>query len=98
MEYTPNSTALRGYYNRVHYRLGGYYSNTYLRIHEKQLQDYGISFGVGLPFKNTNSSFNIGVVVGQRGTLTNNLIKENFSIVNFGLTLHDFWFFKRKFD
>jgi hypothetical protein len=98
LEYTPNNQAIRGYYNRVHYRFGGYYSNTYLRIRGEQLQDYGISFGVGLPFKNTKSSFNLGVVVGQRGTLTNNLIKESYGIVNFGLTLHDFWFFKRKFD
>ena len=98
MEYTPNDQALQGYYNRVHYRLGGYYSNNYLRIREQQLQDYGISFGVGLPFKGSKSSFNLGVIIGQRGTLTNNLIKENFTMVNFGLTLHDFWFYKRKFD
>ncbi len=98
IEYTPNEQALQGYYNRMHYRLGGYYSNNYLRIREQQLQDYGISFGVGLPFKGTKSSFNLGVIVGQRGTLTNNLIKENYTMVNFGLTLHDFWFYKRKFD
>ena len=98
VEYTPNQQAIQGYFNRVHYRLGGYYSNTYLRIRGEQLQDYGISFGVGLPFKGAKSSFNFGFIVGQRGTLTNNLIKENYGIVNFGLTLHDFWFFKRKFD
>ncbi len=98
LEYTPNDQALRGYYNRVHYRFGGYYSNSYLRIRGEQIQDRGISFGVGLPLKGTKSSFNLGLIVGQRGTLTNNLIKENYGIVNFGLTLHDFWFFKRKFD
>lgn len=98
VEYTPNEQALRGYYNRVHYRLGGYYSNSYLRIRGEQLQDYGISFGVGLPFKSSKSSFNIGFALGQRGTLKNNLIKENYGIVNIGLTLHDFWFVKRKFD
>jgi len=98
LEYTPNDQALRGYYNRIHYRFGGYYSNTYLRIREEQLQDYGMSFGVGLPFRNTKSSFNLGFIVGQRGTTKNNLIKESYGMVNFGLTFHDFWFFKRKFD
>ncbi len=98
LEFTPDYQALRGYYKRVHYRLGGYFANTYLSIREQQIQDYGISFGVGLPFKGTRSSFNLGVIVGQRGTLTNNLIKENYGVVNFGLTLHDFWFFKRKID
>jgi len=98
IEYTPNETALKGYLNRVHYRFGGYYSNTYLRIRNEQLQDFGISFGVGLPFKNTKSTFNLGLVYGQRGTLSQNLIKENYGIINFGLTLHDFWFYKRKID
>ena len=98
VEYTPDPQALRGYFNRVHYRLGGYYSNSYLRIRGEQLQDYGMSFGVGLPIKGDKSSFNFGFIVGQRGTLNKNLIKENYGIVNFGLTLHDFWFFKRKFD
>lgn len=98
LEYTPDYQAVRGYFNKVHYRLGGYYSNNYLRIRGEQLRDYGISFGVGLPLRNTKSSFNIGFMGGQRGTLDKNLVKETYGMVNFGLTLHDFWFFKRKFD
>lgn len=98
MEYTPNYEALRGYLNRVHYRFGGYYSNSYLRIRGEQIQDYGITFGVGLPFKGTKTTFNLGMVLGQRGTTDNSLIKENYGIINLSFTLHDFWFFKRKFD
>ncbi len=97
-EYIPDATALRGYLNHVRYRLGGYYTNSYIRIRGEQINDYGITFGVGLPFKNSKTTFNLGVVLGQRGTLNNNLIKENYGIVNFSLVLTDFWFFKRKFD
>lgn len=98
MEYTPDYKALRGYFNKVHYRLGGYYSNSYLRIHEEQLTDYGITFGIGLPLRGLKSTFNLGMVLGQRGTLENNLIKENYGMIHINFTLHDFWFFKRKFD
>jgi hypothetical protein len=98
IEYTPDPEAFRGYFNRVHYRLGGYYTNSYLRIRGEQLKDYGITFGVGLPFKGTKTTFNLGVVLGQRGTMDNNLISENYGIINLSFTLHDFWFFKRKFD
>lgn len=98
IEFTPDPEAFRGYFNRVHYRLGGYYSNSYLRIRGEQLKDYGITFGVGLPFKGTKTTFNLGVVLGQRGTLDNNLVRENYGIINLSFTLHDFWFFKRKFD
>lgn len=98
MEYTPNEEALRGYFNRVHYRLGGYYSDSYLSIRNEQLSDYGITFGVGLPLKGYKSSFNLGMVIGQRGTLENNLIKENYRMLQISFTLYDFWFYKRKFD
>ncbi len=98
LEFIPNEADLQGYLNHVRYRLGGYYTNSYIRIRGEQLNDYGITFGIGLPFKNTKTTFNLGVVLGQRGTLSNNLIKENYGIVNLSLVLHDFWFFKRKFD
>jgi hypothetical protein len=98
IEYTPNDQALQGYLKKVHYRVGGYYTNNYLQIHGEQLKDYGLSIGLGLPFKGNKTSFNLGFIIGQRGTVSKGLIKENYGIVNFGLTLHDFWFFKRKFD
>ena len=98
LEYTPNHDALRGYFNRVHYRLGGYSSNSYLSIRGEQLTDYGITFGVGLPLRGTKTTFNLGMVLGQRGTLNNNLIKENYGMIHVSFTMHDFWFFKRQFD
>ena len=99
IEFTPGNTgSIKKYLNRIQYRLGGYYSNSYLRIRETQIQDYGITFGVGLPFRNTKTTFNLGFVFGQRGTLTNNLIKENYGIMNFSMTFHDLWFFKSVID
>jgi hypothetical protein len=98
VEYIPEYSALRGYYKKVHYRVGGYYTNTYLSIQGNQIIDYGITFGVGLPFRNTKTMFNIGFIAGQRGTTENDLIKENYGIVNVSFTLNDFWFFKRKYE
>jgi hypothetical protein len=80
------------------YRLGGHYHNSYLQLDGEQLKDYGISFGVGLPLRNTKSSFNLTLEAGRRGTLENNLIRENYLFLSFSVTLHDFWFMKRKFD
>jgi hypothetical protein len=98
VEYIPDSEAIRGYYNHIRYRLGGYYTNTYLRIGTDQVKDYGITFGVGLPLKGMRSTLNIGAVLGQRGNLSNNLIKETYGVFNLSLTLHDYWFLKRQFD
>jgi len=98
IEFVPNSRDLRNYLNSIHYRIGGHYSNSYLQLNGKQLTDFGISFGLGLPLRGSRSIFNIAFELGQRGTLDNNLIKEKYGILSFSLTLYDFWFVQQKFD
>jgi hypothetical protein len=109
IEYTPDVNALRGYHNYISYRLGGFYSNSYLSVRKPlpepgatddfyQLKDYGITFGVGLPVKTIRSSINVAFTLGTRGTTEYNLVKENYGIITFNVTLHDLWFRKRRFD
>lgn len=98
LELIPDPEALKGYHKRMAYRLGGYHKNSYLHLKGEQLKDYGISFGLGLPLRNTKSSFNLAFEAGRRGTLDNYLIRENYMFVSFSVTLHDFWFVKRRFD
>ncbi|MFO7671486.1 MAG: hypothetical protein R6W31_17640 [Bacteroidales bacterium] len=108
-EYTPDHEALRGYHKLASYRIGGYYSSSYLSVLKGgslpddpdgfyQLKDYGITFGVGLPVKSIRSSINVALTLGTRGTAEYNLIKENYGILTFNVTLHDLWFRKRRFD
>lgn len=106
-EITPNKTltAKKSYFKRTAYRVGGYYSNTYLQLGGTQLTDYGITFGLGLPLPRlqvgkevTQSIINIAVELGQRGTIENNLIKESYANIRLGFTLNDKWFNQRKYD
>ena len=97
-EYTPDAEAIRGYHKLMSYRAGGYYSNSYLMVNGHQLEDYGITFGVGLPVKTLRSSINVAFTLGTRGTTEYNLVKENYGIITFNVTLHDLWFRKRRFD
>jgi len=98
IEYIPNRMDLRNYAKHIAYRVGAYYSDYYLKVDNYQLKDYGITFGVGLPLKGTRSTFNVAFTLGTRGTTENNLIKENYGIVTFNVTLHDFWFYKKRFE
>ncbi len=98
IEYTPDFEAFRGYQNLISYRLGGYINESYVMVGDYQLKDYGITFGVGLPMGRTMTSLNVAFTLGTRGTLENNLVKENYGIITFSLTLHDRWFYKRKFE
>ena len=98
IEYTPNRFDLKSYMKRVSYRAGFHASDSYLNLYGNQLKDYGITFGVGLPFRRTNTSFNISFELGTRGTTNDGLIKENYGIINLGVTFYDYWFIKRKYN
>lgn len=105
-EYMPvpfKSKTRESYFKRVRYRAGGYLTKTYLNHDGTNISDRGVSVGVGLPWKNprkmfTGSALNIGYQYGVRGTTDFGLIKETYHIITLGLTLHDFWFYKPKYD
>jgi hypothetical protein len=97
-QYTPNPNDLRSYLKRISYRAGFYHTNTFLQLRDNQIKDYGITFGVGLPFRRTNSSFNLSFELGNKGTLNNNLVQEKYGIINIGFTFYDFWFMKKKYN
>lgn len=91
------------YIQNIEFRLGGHYTNTYLNLSGNDINDIGASFGIGLPWKNfrgvfTGTAINISYEYGTVGVNSNNLIKENYHNIMLGLVLHDFWFFKSKYD
>ncbi len=84
------------YLKTIRFRLGGYIHKTYLKLNDVPIQTNGITFGIGLPAK--SALVNLSVELGTKGTLNNNLFKENFVLFNIDLTMHDFWFIKRKYQ
>ncbi|MFP4366138.1 MAG: hypothetical protein ACLFQA_03490 [Bacteroidales bacterium] len=97
-QYIPDHTDFRNYLNRIQYRLGFHYTNTYLQLRGHQLKDYGITLGFGFPYGNSRTSFDFSVDIGRRGTTDLNLIRENYVIFNLSLSLYDNWFFQRRYD
>lgn len=101
-EYTPDgkySPSMK-YLKKVRYRAGVYYNDTYLQFDQgkTKINDFGISFGLGLPMKRSNTTFNLSLELGQRGSLDNNLVREQYVMFGMNFTLSDIWFIKRKFD
>ncbi len=94
----PNYKSLASYWKRVVYRAGVKFENTGLNINSETINEFGISFGVGLPVGRMFSNTNLGLEIGRRGTTNNNLIKENFVNFQLSLSLNDRWFEKRKYD
>lgn len=103
LEYIPNAYSLIRYLDRVRYRAGFRYSESYLQLRGSQLTEIGITLGAGFPIRDrirrgTQSSLNIILELGQRGTVKNNLIRETFGSLTLQLSLHDYWFEKQKYD
>jgi hypothetical protein len=96
-EFTPNAQSGTKYYERVTYRAGLNISNGPLVINNNSINSFGITFGSSLPISNI-SNMNLAFEVGQRGTLLDNLVQENYLNFNLSFTFNDRWFLRRQFD
>jgi len=96
--FVPKYNSITGYLNRVTYRAGLRYDVTGLVVNEQAIDDFGITFGVGLPLGATFSNVNLGFELGRRGTTKANLVRESYLKVNVGFSLNDKWFIKRKIN
>ena len=94
--YTPKINSISSYWQRITYRAGINYKQTGLMVDNTTVNDFGISFGVGLPIGKQLSNLNLGFELGKRGEINNSLIKENYFNFRLGLTLNDRWFIKPK--
>ena len=96
--FIPDYNSYSSYLKRIVYRAGLHFENTGLEINNEAINEFGISFGVGLPVGNVFSNANIGFEIGKRGTTKANLIQENFMNLQISLSLNDRWFLKRKYN
>ena len=96
--YIPRYTSFNKYWKRVTYRAGMRFENTGLKINDESINEFGISFGVGLPVGKLFSNANLGFEYGKRGTTSQNLVQENFFNFQLSLSLNDRWFVKRKYN
>ena len=96
-QYVPKALD-KHYYNRMHYRIGAHFSTPYLKINGQDgPKEYGLTMGVGLPIANrysNRSMVNVGLQWFHRSASTKNMIKENYLLINVGLTFNDQWFTK----
>lgn len=96
--FIPKYNSFNRYLERVTYRAGFNYENTGLIINNESINNYGITFGLGLPLGGSFSNINVGFEYGKRGTTNSGLIEENYTNVFISLSLNDRWFVKRKYE
>lgn len=106
VEWTPNRNDVRHFLKRWHYRAGVNYGNYHQRFAGEKLQQYAVTFGVGIPVKFGGfSAIDIGVEYGCRGS--HEIIADNIGLIKqqyfkfavaFSLFGEDYWFVRPKFD
>jgi hypothetical protein len=97
--YRPNYKSLNSFLSRVHYRFGVYLDQDPRLIEGNKVDNYGLTFGLGLPFawQRKFSHMNVGLNIGRRSA--DNIISETYFKINFGFTFNDNeWFIKRKYN
>ena len=96
--FIPKYDSFGSYWKRIVYRTGLRLEQTGLVVNNESIEEFGISFGVGIPVGRFFSNANLAFEWGQRGTTASNLVKETFFNINISLSLNDRWFEKRKFN
>lgn len=94
----PSPVDIGKYWERINYRAGFRFEQSYLELQNTRINDFGISFGLGLPMKKSRSTLNLAVEMGTQGTTDNGLIRENYFRITLGTALQERWFLKRKYN
>jgi len=96
--FIPRFNAPTGFFNRVVYRAGLRYGSTGIDFRNESINEFGISFGLGLPAGRLFSNINVGGEYWSRGTTSNNLVQEDYFSVFISLSFNDLWFQKPKYN
>lgn len=97
-EYIPDKFSNYSFFDRMEYRIGGHYDESYALYSGTKVKGYGITFGAGIPLRKSRSRFSLYVDLSSRGNPGDNLPKERTLSVGASLNLYDYWFLKAKYD
>jgi hypothetical protein len=98
LSYLGNPAYSSVYADKVTYNLGFGYKELYYTVSGQDINEYFASIGGGFPVVGT-VILDAALTVGQRGTMSNNLIKEWYARLSFNLSIGETWFkpFKREY-
>lgn len=93
VEYIPTYDKYLGYYQQTLLRAGFKWQNSYLEIDDKQVDEWQLSVGVGLPFNRFRHHLNLSYAYSQRG---NSSLLETRHQISLNVSLRDVWFLRPK--
>ncbi|MEA4905528.1 MAG: hypothetical protein VB090_11905 [Petrimonas sp.] len=103
----------RNFFSRIRFRAGISYGNSYTNVSVYNpstntsvgvggFKEYGINFGLGLPFRDSMSGrlslLNIGFGYTTQRPDLQYMIKQDMFKISLNMNINEFWFFKRQFN
>lgn len=98
VEFIPDRYSVRYFMRRLTYRLGAYYDKSYMSLNGQQVNAMGITFGFAVPIYRWYNAISVSVDLGQRGSLSNNMVRERYAMFILDFNLHDIWFVKHRYE
>ncbi len=94
LQYTPK---VRGsYWQRINYRVGGFFNHDYIMVGDNNVREYGVSAGFGLPVNRLKTVVNIGFEYKHRQAHPNPMVKEDYFNITLGVNFNEMWFWRNK--
>ncbi len=97
-EIVPNRNDIRYYLKTCAYRIGAYYDQSYYKLDGNNVNSMGFTLGVTLPVFRWYNGISLGVDLGQRSSMKNNMIRERYAMFVVGFNIHDIWFRKVQYE
>jgi len=94
-EYIPNMMNNR-LYNRIRYRAGASYSNSYVSVKGSEYKEYGFNVGLGIPMVDRRSFLNFALQYSLINPEVKTLLREQYFRLTVSYTFNELWFFKQK--
>ena len=99
-QWTPNPFGK--YWERIQYRAGMNFSTPYLKVNGKEgPKEMRLTIGAGVPILNginSRSVVNVGLQWMRRSAGGVGMIKEDYFVINLGVTFNERWFVKYKIE
>lgn len=94
-EYTRNITG-RKFWDKVNWRLGANYQDSYIKMGNKDTYQYALTAGVGIPLRNALSTLNLNIEYGGIQSQAYTGLTENYIKFGINISLNETWFQKRQ--
>lgn len=96
MQYYPYRSGSSKFLSSFKYRFGASYDSGHLKYKNNRINTLMFDVGLGIRSPNSNSSIDLGIKYGFRGTNTVNLVKEQIWEISLSLNLAEIMFFRPK--